>query len=131
MSIWRCLMPVLSSLLHGVSMMRSNNWKIGVCCVGILLAVDAQALTPCSLEPLDRNWSYRTKVDGRNDKCWYQGEKMRDRKLLYWPKFEEEEPEFMRMPVQPTFQDAWQSLMQDLYVQPEWLDPETAIKWQR
>src|SRR5262245_61151777 len=29
-------------------------------------------------------WSWRSQVDGRAERCWYAGERMRDRGLLYW-----------------------------------------------
>jgi len=38
----------------------------------------------CHLEPSNPSWSYRTKVDGRSDKCWYEGAKMKPRRELYW-----------------------------------------------
>jgi len=38
----------------------------------------------CQLEPRDPSWSYRTKVGGRSDKCWYEGRRMKPRRELYW-----------------------------------------------
>ena len=39
----------------------------------------------CSLEPLGADWSYRTKVEGRSERCWYHGPKMKPRSELRWP----------------------------------------------
>jgi len=38
----------------------------------------------CQLEPRDPSWSYRTKIGGRSDKCWYEGRRMKPRRELYW-----------------------------------------------
>jgi|SRR5215813_3175351 len=39
----------------------------------------------CHLEPLATGWHYRTKIPPRPDlKCWYDGERMKDRRELYW-----------------------------------------------
>jgi hypothetical protein len=39
----------------------------------------------CHLEPLSADgWHYRTKIDGRSERCWYVGERMKARRLLYW-----------------------------------------------
>jgi len=39
----------------------------------------------CHLEPMASDgWHYRTKIDGRAERCWYQGERMKPRRELYW-----------------------------------------------
>lgn len=89
-----------------------------------ILLVQA-ALTACSVEPLDRDWSYRTMVEGRPDKCWYQGERMRPRERLYWPR--PQEPEWIA-PQRSEFDERWRDLMIDL-VPSDMLNPEPAPKW--
>ena len=45
----------------------------------------AQTKQLCQLEPrADSGWHYRTKVNGRPEKCWYEGERMKPRNELYW-----------------------------------------------
>lgn len=46
----------------------------------------AQELTLCRSRPADSisQWSYRSNVSGRPEPCWYRGERMRDRRLLFW-----------------------------------------------
>ena len=46
-------------------------------------------LTVCVPEPLlaiadITQWQYRTKVDGRPDRCWYVGRRMKPRNELTW-----------------------------------------------
>jgi|SRR5215475_8695150 len=38
----------------------------------------------CHMEPGGRDWHYRTKVDGFEMKCWYDGPRMKPRNELYW-----------------------------------------------
>jgi hypothetical protein len=39
----------------------------------------------CNLEPLSaEGWHYRTKIDGRPERCWYMGERMKPRRELFW-----------------------------------------------
>jgi len=39
----------------------------------------------CHLEPVDTGWHYRTKIKPKPEaKCWYEGERMKPRKELYW-----------------------------------------------
>jgi hypothetical protein len=39
----------------------------------------------CHLQPADAGgWHYRTKIGGRREQCWYQGQVMKPRKELYW-----------------------------------------------
>jgi hypothetical protein len=39
----------------------------------------------CNLEPMSaEGWHYRTKIDGRLERCWYVGERMKPRRELYW-----------------------------------------------
>jgi hypothetical protein len=50
-------------------------------------AVQAGERIECEMQPVTsdtREWHYRTKIDGREDKCWYPGERMKPRSELYW-----------------------------------------------
>ena len=40
----------------------------------------------CQMEPLGplSGWHYRTKVNGKAWKCWYEGPRMKPRSELYW-----------------------------------------------
>lgn len=46
----------------------------------------------CQLEPQNDNWHYRTKVGGRAEKCWYEGQRMKPRNELYWAEAPEVAP---------------------------------------
>ena len=58
----------------------------------------------CQMEPKNADWHYRTKVDGVETRCWYDGPRMKPRDELYWaetprnptPAMEIREP--MRLP---------------------------------
>jgi len=57
----------------------------------LILAVPRQAgggeRVACEPQPLrgdGKEWSYRTKVGGRLDQCWYIGRPMNPRSELYW-----------------------------------------------
>jgi hypothetical protein len=81
----------------------------------------------CMAEPLGSSvyWSYRSNVDGRPDKCWYAGPRMKPRTELRWPiapdrtsgeaqpegKGAEDDirPAFEAVPV-PEFEDRWKGL---------------------
>ena len=61
----------------------------------------------CQLEPgANGEWHYRTKVDGKAWRCYYQGARMKPRDELYWaeaPKAPsmietDDKPETMRAP---------------------------------
>jgi hypothetical protein len=73
-------------------------------------------VTMCTSEPGGAEWSYRTNVDGRPDKCWYRGPRMKSRTELKWPvKVEvDAKPAYTEMvlPVraQEEFEDRWQGL---------------------
>jgi hypothetical protein len=38
----------------------------------------------CQIQPGREGWHYRTKVDGKSWRCYYQGERMKPRDQLYW-----------------------------------------------
>lgn len=91
----------------------------------LIVVAPAEARTPCAFEPgQGSGWSYRTKVDGKNDMCWYRGAKMRDRKLLYWPA-PIEEPEPLAA---PTFDSIWRDLLSDM-IPLEWYNAVPVIQW--
>lgn len=55
----------------------------------MMLLLVAGVLTVCVPEPLLEvadisQWQYRTKVDGRPEKCWYVGKRMKPRNELTW-----------------------------------------------
>jgi len=39
---------------------------------------------PCMAWAPDATWHYRTKIDGRPERCWYQGPPMKARQELFW-----------------------------------------------
>jgi len=50
---------------------------------GMLLLVADQSMIACSDHPASKNyWSWR---EIQNRKCWYQGHRMIDKSMLYWP----------------------------------------------
>lgn len=53
---------------------------------GLIITVILTACVPepiLDLAPIEQ-WQYRTKIDGRPDKCWYVGRRMKPRDQLYW-----------------------------------------------
>ena len=64
---------------------------LGIGIALILFAVSARGGSlPCAASPGGRDWHYRTKVPGyagdvHDDKCWYDGPRMKPREELYWP----------------------------------------------
>jgi hypothetical protein len=53
--------------------------------MAVITASIAGERTLCHLEPLSaEGWHYRTKIDGRPERCWYVGERMKPRRELYW-----------------------------------------------
>jgi hypothetical protein len=56
--------------------------------IGLALSGNAYASEKiaCNLEPVNdaAGWHYRTKVGGRQARCYYVGERMKPRWELYW-----------------------------------------------
>src|SRR5262252_8235087 len=57
---------------------------IGLVLYLIVTRVLAGERMRCEAEPTGSDWHYRTKVDGRETKCWFPGERMKPRSELFW-----------------------------------------------
>src|SRR5262245_54949299 len=62
----------------------------------------------CHLEPADADgWHYRTKIGGRPEQCWYQGERMKPRSELYWAETPKVPPPMSVTTPEPEFILRW------------------------
>lgn len=92
----------------------------------------------CSAEPQGRDWSYRTNVGGRPDRCWYSGPRMKSRSELRWPNApdtsEAAQPgsesvrasEAVPVRAQSEFEDRWSGLYDDHRIA---TDPTPIERW--
>jgi hypothetical protein len=62
--------------------------KFAIAAVAFLVTTTAPSAGEkqlCNLKPLSaEGWHYRTKINGRPQRCWYVGDRMKPRSELYW-----------------------------------------------